>query len=158
MDFVNNIDFIFCTDRKMDDFFADFTRFIHLSMGCCVNFNHVHAAFFSDSQTGTALAAGFAIFRMFTVQSFCKNTGRGGFSDPSGTYKQISLRDSVADNRVFQGAGNMFLSDHVGKLLRTPFSCDNLICHKNTLIPLCFSRTDRKHSLPDHCMPLPHIR
>ena len=149
MNFVDDVDFIFCADGKMNDFFADFTRFIHLSVCGGVNFNHVHAAFFCDCKTGTAFAAGFAVFGMLTVECFRKNTGGCCFSDPAWTDEQISLCDTVVGNCVFQRACNMFLSDHVGKFLRTPLSCYNLICHKITSVNLRCGQTDRKRFLPD---------
>ena len=134
VDFVDDVNFIFRTDRQMDDFFTDFAGFIHLRVGRRVDFNHVHTAFFCNCKTRTAFAAGFSIFRMFTVECFCKNSSGSCFSDPARSHKKICLSDSVTDDRIFQRAGNMFLSDHIGKLLRTPFSCYNLICHKITSV------------------------
>ena len=118
----------------MENIFADVARFFHLRMSRGVDLNHVHTGFIGNCFAGGAFAAGLPVHRVFTVESFGENTRRSGFADTARSDKQICMGDPSRYNRIAQSPGYMFLPDHVGKTLRTPFSGCYLICHK--ILPL----------------------
>ena len=47
--------------------------------------------------------------------------------------KNVAVRRSPLLNGILERAGNMFLSDHLGELLRTVLARQNLIAHGGTV-------------------------
>ena len=127
--FVNNIDFIFGGDRKMEHVLADLPCLVHLCVGRGVDFNDVHIGFIRDGLAGGAFTAGFTVNGMFAVERFCKNSRRCGFSDSARSHEKVGMRNPSGPHGILQRSCNMLLTDHVGKPLRTPLSGCYLICH-----------------------------
>jgi hypothetical protein len=97
-----------------------------------VDFYNIQTAFAGQRGTGAALAAGFAIYRIFAVDRFGKNTRNGGFTDAARPDQQICVTHTVARNRITQSADNMSLPDYIAELLRTPLAGDYLMtAHKS---------------------------
>ena len=133
VDFVDDIDFIFGADRQMENFLADFARLFHLGMGGGVDFDHIDAGLVGNGEAGFALTARFPVDRMQTVQRLGEDSRRRCFSNSAWSDEEIRLRDPSGYNRIPQCAGDVFLSDHIGKFLRSPFTSDHLISHFNIL-------------------------
>ena len=134
----------------MENIFTDISCFFHLSMSRGVDFDHIDTGFIRNGFAGRAFAAGFAVDRMFAVQSLGENSGGSSLADAAGSDKQVCMGDSPRNYGIAQCPGNMLLTHHVGKTLRTPVPCGNLICHKN--LPLtfhhlisCFQTVSPKH-------------
>ena len=94
VDFVDDVDFVFGTDRQMQDFLADFACFFDLRVRSGVDFDHIDAAFVGDGDAGFTFAARFAVDGVETVQRFCEDTSGGCFSDSARADEEIRLGDS----------------------------------------------------------------
>jgi len=117
----------------MENFLADFARLFHLGMGGGVDFDHIDAGLVGNGEAGFALTARFPVDRMQTVQRLGEDSRRRCFSNSAWSDEEIRLRDPSGYNRIPQCAGDVFLSDHIGKFLRSPFTSDHLISHFNIL-------------------------
>jgi hypothetical protein len=63
------------------------------------------------------------------VQCHGENAGDGGFADPAMSAEYVAVRDALLLDGIFQGAGDMILSNHLREALRTVFARQNLVCH-----------------------------
>ena len=125
--FVNNIDLELGGDGQVQHILAEFAGLFHLGVGGGVDFDHVHIGFICNGLAGGALAAGFAVNGVEAVHRLGKDTRRGSLADPAGTHEKVCVGDPAGHDGVFQGAGKVFLPHHVGELLRSPLSCNDLI-------------------------------
>ena len=94
VDFVDDVDLVFGTDRQVQDFLADFARLFDLRMRCGVDLDHVDAAFICDGDAGFAFAARFPVDGMETVQRFGEDAGGSRFPDSARPDEEICLGDS----------------------------------------------------------------
>ncbi|MPM54086.1 hypothetical protein SDC9_100859 [bioreactor metagenome] len=111
----------------MERLFAQRTHVIDRVAAGGVDFDDVERTFFGNRLAGRALAAGFAVVRMLTVDRFGENPRDGGFADAAGADQQIGVSYPVADDGVAEGSDHMTLPDDVGEGLRTPFAGDDLM-------------------------------
>ena len=127
VDLVDDINLVLGADREMLDVLAEFARLVDRGVRGGVDLDHVHIGFVCEGTAGFALAARLAVLRVFAVQGFREDTRDGGLADAARADEEVCVGDAAGPHGVFERACDMFLSDHVGESLRTPFSGDNLI-------------------------------
>ena len=74
VDFVDDVDLVFGPDGEMLDVLAEFARLLDLGMRGGVDLNDVDVGLVGDGAAGFALAARFAVLRVFAVQRLCEDT------------------------------------------------------------------------------------
>ena len=135
VNFVDDVNFVTALHRRVIAFLADLLGIVDTAIGCRVDFGNVRAGAVYDGLANGVVFRRANARTVRAVERFGKNACGGGFSRAARSDKEIGVSDTTAFNCVFQGADNVFLSDHFVKLLRTPASCDNLkaFCHTGTL-------------------------
>ena len=63
------------------------------------------------------------------VQRHGQNARDGGFADAPVPAEDVAMSDTLLLDGVLQGAGDVLLTDHVGKLLGSVFARQNLVTH-----------------------------
>src|SRR6476620_3347453 len=71
------------------------------------------------------------------IQGHRQNAGDGRLADAAVTAEDVAMRDPLLLDRVFQGAGDVLLPNHLGKTLRTVFARQNLIAHAELRLYPC---------------------
>ena len=116
---IDDIDFVFAFGRAISNFFPDLTYIVYTIVGGRINLNYIHRSPGSNAPASGAFATRTSIYRMFTIDGFCKNLGYCGFSCSSRSAKQICMSYSISFDLVLQCCHNMFLSLDIFKFLRT---------------------------------------
>ena len=111
---------------------AYFADIIDTVVRCRVYFRHIEYTAVENTLAYFALVAGRAVMRMLTVYRSCKNFCGGCFSCSASSAEEICMRYFAAHYLIFQGSGNMRLSDNIIKYHRPPFPVNSLICHTHT--------------------------
>src|SRR6478609_297866 len=71
------------------------------------------------------------------IERHGQNASDGGLADAAVAAEDVAMRDPLLLNRIFQGAGDVFLTNHLGKTLRTVFTRQNLIAHAELRLYPC---------------------
>src|SRR5216684_5911195 len=131
--FVENINLIAVARGTIPGGVAQFANLIDAAIGGGVDLDHVHGPAGAYFDTGFAHSTGFwrRIGGRAAVERHGQNAGNRGLADTPVTAEDIAVRDALLLNGVFQGAGHVLLPDHLGKPLRTVFSRQYLIAHRN---------------------------
>ena len=109
--FVNDIDFVFAGGGCVLGVFQHFADVVDAGVGCGINFQQVHKPPCVDVAAGLALAARFAMLRVFAVQAFGEDAGDGGFAYAARAGEQIGVVQTAGGKGILQGFDNVFLSD-----------------------------------------------
>ena len=65
----------------------------------------------STNAAGLALAARFAVLRVFAIQAFGQDAGDGGFAHAASAGEQVGVVQAAFAQGVLQGFDNVFLPD-----------------------------------------------
>src|SRR5205085_6279265 len=66
------------------------------------------------------------------IEGHSQDARDGRFPYPTVAAEDVSVRDALLLDGILQGAGDVFLPDHVGKSLRTVLAGQDLIAHGRT--------------------------
>ena len=89
--FVDDIDFVFACGGRVLGVFQHFADIVDAGVGRGVDFQQVYKPSCVDVAAGLALAARFAVLRVFAVQAFGQNAGDGGFAHAPRAREQIGM-------------------------------------------------------------------
>ena len=127
MNLVHDIDPLFHIGRGIDSLVPQGAHLIHAVVGGGIQFQHIQKAAAFQPNAAGALAAGIAVDRVFAVDGLGQNFGTGGLASAAGAGEQVGMRGAPLRHLLFQGLGDMFLPDHVGEHLGSPFAVQRLI-------------------------------
>ena len=122
MNFVNNINFVFTSNRWIFYFFSKFSNFINPIITCGINFQNIYVCAICYAFTNFTFVTRISIVRMWTINRFCKNFGYTSFARSPSSRKQISMPNLVILNLISKRCNDMFLSNNFIKILRPIFS------------------------------------
>ncbi len=119
--FVENVDLEAVARRTIARRLAQFADLIDAAIGGGVNFDHVHGIAGPDFGTRLADPARLRdrLVRRPAVQRHGQDARHGGLADPAMPAEDVPVRRPSLLDGILQGAGNMFLPDDLGELLRT---------------------------------------
>ena len=129
MNLVNDINLIFSFRRGIGYFVHDLTDIVHTIVGSSIDLDHIHAGTGCDSATGRAVTAGASFYRMFAVDTSCKNFRNSGLTRSSCTTEQISMSYALCLYLIFQSGDDRILSLHIFKTCRPEFPVQGCIRH-----------------------------
>ena len=127
MDFVDDVDLVAAVDRLGKHILGEFA---HIAGGVAaggVHLQHIEVALLGNRPAGFTPAARLPLLRIETVHRLGENTRECGLADAPRPDEEVGVRSPVAENFIAQCPNHMFLPDHVGEALRTPFAGDDLI-------------------------------
>ena len=127
MDLVHDIDPLFYVGRGVDGLVPQCTDLIHAVVGGGVQLQNVQKAAAFQPQTAGTLTAGVAVYRVLTVDGLGQNFGAGGLAGTSCAGEQIGVGGTALCHLLFQGLGDVLLTDDVGKHLGPPLAVQRLI-------------------------------
>ncbi len=122
MHLVNDIHALFNAGGRIDRLVPQGTDIFNAVIGGGVNFNHIHNRAVFDSEAAGAFIAWIPVFRLLAVERPGKNLCAGGFTRSSDTDHKVGVAGAVILNLVFEGFGNLLLTDNIVKGARAPFS------------------------------------
>jgi len=111
---------------------AQFANFVDAAIGGSVNFDDVDCVAGADFGAGLAHTArlGGWFVGGTAVEGHGQNAGYRRFSDSTVAAEDVAVGDAALFDGVLQGAGDVFLADHVGEFLGTIFARQDLIAHR----------------------------
>ena len=134
--FVDDIDFVFAGGGRVLGVFQHFADVVDAGVGRGVDFQQIHKTPCVDVAAGLALAARFAVLRVFAVQAFGQDAGDGGFAHAACACEQVGVVQAAFVERVLQRFYNVLLADQIGKGFGSPLAGEDLIsCHNITVVP-----------------------
>ena len=134
--FVENVDLEAVARGTIAGGLAQFADFVDAAVGGGVDLDDV------DGVSGPNLGAGIADAawlrnRMVlgaAVQGHGQDARDGGLPDAAVAAEDVAVGGPALLDGVLEGAGNVFLSDDFGELLRTVFARQNLIAHEREVL------------------------
>ena len=127
MDLVHDVDPLFYVGRGVDGLVPQGPDLIHAVVGGGVQLQNIQKAAAFQPQTAGALTAGVTVYRVLTVDSLGQNFGAGGLAGTSCAGEQVGVGGAALRHLLFQGLGDVLLTDHVGKHLGPPLAVQRLI-------------------------------
>ena len=135
MHFVNQVDLETAARWRILHVIEQIAHIINTGSRCRIHFDQVDKSAFINFITAGTFATGNRANTLLAVKALRENTRNGGFTHTAGSGKQIGMVQSVIIQRINQRLEHMFLTCHLGKGSRTPFSGKYLITHRI----ICFS-------------------
>ena len=127
MHFIDDIHLISSLCRTVGYLFPDLTDIVYTVVGSRIDFNDVHGNTGCNIFTHGTFPAGTSVYRMFTVDCFCKNLRYSSLSGSSCATKQICMSNSICLYLILQCCDNMILSFYIFKFRRTEFTIQGSI-------------------------------
>ena len=147
--FVDDEDFVAVARRLVADIFAQFAHLIDAAIAGGVDLDHVDGAAGGDFLAAGAYATGGRSGSLDAVEATRQDARNGGFSGAALAGKDVSVRDAVLRDGVFECVLDVFLIDHVGKRLWAVLSGDYLVHGVGIRIPrgrLCQAPGNPRHT------------
>src|SRR5699024_8886136 len=129
MDFVYDIDLILSLRRGIIRTFTNQANLLNSIITSSIDLDHIFLPTFSNRMAHLTFIAGLSIMTIGTIDGLSKNFSSTCFSGSSRSCKQISMRNLILKDRIFQCLSNCLLSYHIRKTLRAPYSVQCLINH-----------------------------
>ena len=127
MDLVHDIDPLFYVGRGVDGLIPQGPDLIYAVIGGGVQLQNIQKAAAFQPQTARTLTAGVTVYRVLTVDGLGQNFGAGGLAGTSCAGEQIGMGGTALCHLLFQGLGDVLLTDDVGKHLGPPLAVQRLI-------------------------------
>ena len=127
VDLVHDVDPLFYVGGGVDGLIPQGPDLVHAVVGGGVQLQHVQKAAVFQPHAAGALAAGVAVDRVFAVDGLGQNFGTGGLAGTSCAGEQIGVGGAALRHLLFQGLGDVLLTDDVGKHLGPPLAVQRLI-------------------------------
>ena len=127
MDLVHDVDPLFYVGRGVNGLVPQGPDLVHAVIGGGVQLQNIQKAAAFQPQTAGTLTAGVAVYRVLTVDGLGQNFGAGGLAGTSCAGEQIGMGGTALCHLLFQGLGDVLLTDHVGKHLGPPLAVQRLI-------------------------------
>ena len=125
VDFVDDIDLVPGHRRGVADLLAKVPDIVDAAVAGRVDLYQVHRAALVDRQTYFAGVVGLAVLWRKAVQCLCKNTRGAGFAGAPGTAEQVSVSDTILNDRIANRTSDRLLAHELSKCTRTPFPVEN---------------------------------
>lgn len=122
MNLVNDVDAVAPIRRRVLHLLPDIADIFHAIVGCRIDLHHIEGSSFRNLAAHTALAAGAAVHRMFTVDCPCKDLGNTRLTGSARPAEEVRVPDPPGVDLIFQGLYDMVLTPDLFKGRRTPFS------------------------------------
>ena len=110
MHFIDDIHLISSLCRTVGYLFPDLTDIVYTVVGSRIDFNDVHGNTGCNIFTHGTFPAGTSVYRMFTVDCFCKNLRYSSLSGSSCATEQICMSNSICLYLILQCCYNMIWS------------------------------------------------
>ena len=129
--FVEDVDLEAVPRRAIAGGLAKFADLVDAAVGGGVDFDYIDGISGADFGAGLANAARFrhGLVGRSAVERHGQDARDGGLADAAVAAEDVAVGGTSLLDGVLQGAGNVFLSDDLGELLRTVFARQNLIAH-----------------------------
>ena len=118
---VHDIDLFAQLRGRVDRLVAQVADAVDAGIGRRVELEHIRGAAVVDAEAGGAGVAGVAVHGRKAVGGLGEDARAGRFARAARPAEQIGVRKPVLRRLIFQGAGDVLLSDHVVEAHRTPF-------------------------------------
>src|SRR5258708_2161160 len=117
---------------------TQFANFIYTPVGGRVNFDYVYRIAGANlcARITNAARLRHRILRRTAIQGHSQNTRDSGLPNSAMSAKNVAVRRASLLDRIFQRAGDVLLSDHLGESLRTIFAGEDLIAHEKAVTRL----------------------
>ena len=129
--FVDQVNLVAASRRCVLDVVEQFAGVLNLGTGGSIHFDQINKTAFGNLTTGRTFATRTRANALFAVEALGKNSGNGGFTDPTGTGKQIGMVQTLLVKGVDQRSQDVLLANHFVEELWPPFTCKYLITHEN---------------------------
>ena len=118
---INDIHFITSFCWTVGDLFPDFTNVIDTIVGSRIDFNHIHGIACGNRLTNCTLSTRASVYRVFTVNCFCKYLGNRCFSGSPCSTEQVCVSDTICFNLILKRPHNCILSLYIFKFIWPEF-------------------------------------
>ena len=129
MHFINQVNFEATTSRGILNVIQQFSRIFHLSPAGGVDFDQINETALIDLRASGTGFTGFRRHALFTIEAFGQDSSKRRLTYSPGSCKQIGVVKTLIIKRIDQRFQNVALPGDFGKLLRAPFSGENLVAH-----------------------------
>jgi hypothetical protein len=133
VDFVDDVDLVFATNRSEPDIFPEFSNLIDAVVAGAINFQNVQTDSLRDFPTGITYTAWCDSGPVNAVQRFSEDTGSRGFAGSPWTNEQIGVSKSLLHDSVLERAHDVVLTEDFIEYLGTIFPRKNLVAHRPKL-------------------------
>ncbi len=127
VDFVDDVDLVFGSCRKVVDFFDDPANIFNAVIGSCIHLDDIEEITTEDSFAYLALITGIAILGVEAIHSPGKYLCNGCFTGSPSPTKEIGMTDLRAENSLAEGLDDGILTYDIIKGLRSPLAIEGLI-------------------------------
>src|SRR5258708_4419158 len=136
MGFIEDVNLEAVAGRAVARGIAQFANLIDATVGGRVDLDYVHAVSGADFQARIALATGFRYRNIAgaAIQRHGQDARHSSLADPAMPAEDVTVGNTLLLDGILQGAGNVFLANHIAKALRTVLARQNLITHGNSII------------------------
>lgn len=93
MNLVNDVDAVAPIRRRVLHLLPDIADIFHTIVGCRIDLHHIEGSSFRNLAAHTALAAGAAVHRMFTVDCPCKDLGNTRLTGSARPAEEVRVPD-----------------------------------------------------------------
>ena len=129
MDFVDEVDLVAPTSRRVLHVLKEFAGIFHFGTRRRVNFDEVHEAALVNLATGRAFAARRGGNATIAVEALREDARHRGLANATGTREQESMVHTVVVEGMHQGTQHVLLADHLGKILGAPLTRQDEVTH-----------------------------
>jgi hypothetical protein len=129
MDFVDDVDFEFSASRGVGDAVPQVFDFADATIRGAIDFEDIETTSVFDFFADIVVRVEIGLGSVRTVEGFGENSGRGSFSDASGTDKEESMGEASFRDGVRESPDNMFLSHQFFKGTGAIFAGEDEVTH-----------------------------
>src|ERR1043165_4117568 len=131
MRLIQNVNLEAVARRTIPRSLTQLADLINTTVGGSINLNHIDRI--PRPNLGTRFTnptrLRHRLFRRAAVQSHSQNTGNGRLPNSPMSAKNLTMRNPALFNGILERTGNVILPNDLRKLLRTVFTCQDLITH-----------------------------
>ena len=126
---VNDVHLVPACGGRIRCSIAQLTHLLHTVVAGAVNLQHIQRAALGNLHAAFVVVLEIHRGSIGGVQALGEDPGNGGFPRTTRSAKKIRVRDTPGGNGVAEGLGDVLLSYHIRKTLRTIFAGYDLIRH-----------------------------
>jgi hypothetical protein len=129
VDLVDDVDLVLPAGRRVADVVAQLAHLLDAVVAGAVDFEYVEAVAGGDLAAGIAHAAGCGGGRVDAAERLGQDARGRGLADAARADEEVSVREPVLRDGVFEGTRDVFLADDVVENLGPVLARENLVAH-----------------------------
>ena len=118
VDLIDDVDLVGRPHTLDADVATQVTDIINPSIGCSVDFQHIHILAGRDAQTDIALVAGLPLAGIGAIECLGENSRHRRLADTAGTGKEVGMGHTAGVDSISQATSDVFLANHLLEGLR----------------------------------------